>query len=113
MPAPRMEADILLHVVKYDAFGNPEENRNGVAIRVQVPSKARVKYSTERIFTTSGEESTATLEVTLPTETEVHDGDIVEWVDRFGKTVKGPIVKMREVLNPSGEIVWYRKAWTS
>lgn len=111
MAKPPMPDDITLHVPQLDDNGEPLKNRYGQAILTQRSSKARVKYTAERIFTATGSEAQAVLEMSLPPETEVHSGDIVEWVDRFGVTVKEPIVQLKEILNYSGTVVYYRKAW--
>jgi hypothetical protein len=111
MAKPPMPDTVTLHVEQFNADGTPVLNRYGQAVRTQSTSKARVKYTAERVFNTSGSEAEAVLEVALPPETEVHSGDIVEWVDRFGVTVKEPIISLKEVLSYSGKVVYYRKAW--
>lgn len=109
---PPMNDAIVLHVIQYDEYGNPKTDRNGRPERGPIQSAARVKLTAERIFSTSGEEEQATLEISLPPETPVADGDIVEWVDQFQRLHSGPIRLIKDVLNYNGLEVYYRKAWT-
>lgn len=111
MAKPPMPDKIKLHVIKYGADGLPLENRYGVEEREAVDTNARVKYTNAQVFTTSGDETTAVLELSLPPDQAVRAGDIVEWVDRFGVTVKEPILSLKEVLSYNGKVVYYRKAW--
>lgn len=110
--APPMKDFVVIHVIQLDDLGNPLLNRNGVAIRRPTDSKARVRQTTKTIFNAAGQEVTATLEIDLPSETVVYSGDIVEWVDRFGKLVKGPIADLSETLSASGKKIHFRTALT-
>lgn len=108
---PPMPDTVKLHVVQYGPDGTPLENRYGVQIRTMVESKARVKYTDAQVFTTTGDEAAAVLEIAFPPDTQIMAGDLVEWVDRFGVTVKEPILTTKEILNYSGKLVYFRKAW--
>lgn len=113
MPAPPMNQTIVLHSTQRDAAGNPVLNRNGQVIRTKKNSRARVKYSGEQIFTANGEETEAVLELVLPSDLEIREGDLVEWIDDFGKTITGPVAKLGEARNYGGLVVYFRKAWTT
>lgn len=110
--APPMKDWVTIHVIRLDDNGQPVVNRNGVAIRDPVETKARVRQTTKTIFNSAGQEVTATLEIDLPSEVTVYSGDIVEWVDRFGKLVKGPIADLSEALSASGKKIHFRTALT-
>lgn len=112
MPAPPMNQDIILHIPRL-VNGKPVLNRNGQVIRDPIESKARVKLSGEHIITDSGERKDAVLELRTPPELPIQTGDIVEWTDEFGRLWTGPIEKTGEVRNYSGEVVYFRKAWTT
>lgn len=112
MPSPPMNDQITLRVVEYGIDGLPVKNKYGVPKRTAIQTRARVKYSTKLIVNRNGDEVNAVLEVTLPPETEVRSGDIVEWVDRFGVPVSGVIETFREVLDFPGNGVYYQKAYT-
>lgn len=109
---PPMKDHITLMVKQLDEFGEPVTNRNGVAIRVPVQTKARVQHSTKVIYSTTGVEMNAVLEVDIPPNVEVRSGDIVHWVDRFGVLITSPIEQLSEALSANGEKVWFRTALT-
>lgn len=109
---PPMKDNITLMVKKLDEFGKPLLNRNGVAIREPIQTKARVQHSNKVIFSAAGTEITATLEVDIPPDIEVRSGDIVHWVDRFGVLITGPIEQLTEALSANGSTVWFRTAFT-
>lgn len=111
MARPPMKDTIKLHIVTRDEEGNVLEDKYGKAKRHTITTKARVKYSSERVFTPEGEEITAVLALSLPPDVEIHTGDLVEWVDRFKVTVIEPIYTFSEVLNYGGDVCYYRKAW--
>lgn len=112
MAKPPMNDTIQLHSVEMDpATGEPKLSRSGQATRTITESAARVKYTAERVYNSKGEEREATLELSLPPETRILAGDIVEWVDRFGITVKEPVISVKELLSYNGKVVYYRKAW--
>lgn len=112
MPAPPMNQDIILHIPRL-LNGKPELNRNGQIVRDPFPTRARVKLSGDHIITDSGDRQDAVLELTLPPNVPVQTGDLVDWTDEFGRTHSGPIVKLGEVRNYSGTVVYFRKAWTT
>lgn len=112
MAKPPMPDNITLNVVDYDANGVAVKDKYGVEKRRIVQSKARVKKTTELITNRNGDEVQAVLALSLPAETEVHTGDIVTWVDRFGVAITGPIETLSEVKNYSGTVVYYTKAYT-
>lgn len=112
MIAPPMKDQITLMVVKYDEFGKPVVNRNGVAIRVPVQTKARVQHSNKILYSSTGAEVSAVLEIDLPPDVEVRAGDIVNWTDRFGVLITGPIETVSEALSARGQNVWFRTVYT-
>lgn len=109
-----MNDELTLKIIGRDANGVVLKDRNGRPLRIDqhVPS-CRVKLTADRIFTTTGEETQATLEIAFPPEVNVQDGDEVAWTDMFGKVHSGNIAKLKDVLNFSGTVVYYRKAWTT
>lgn len=111
---PPMNDQITLLIIEKDPVtGAVLKDRNGRPIRAPIPSIARVKRTSARIFTTSGEETQAVLELALPPELDVQDGDVVEWTDRFGHKFSGPIASLKDVLNFGGNEVYYVRAWTT
>lgn len=113
MPAPPMNQNIILHVTKLQPNGQPELNRNGQVVRLPNDATVRVKLSGETIFTENGERADAVMELTTPAELKIQTGDIVEWIDEFAITHKGPIVKITESRSWSGQVIYFRKAWTT
>lgn len=110
--APPMRHEIKLLIIQLDPNGLPLYDRNGREIRVETVSRARVKYSGEHIFTTSGNETVAALEMRVPHTLMVSEGDEVHWTDPFMRIIKGKVAKVEDVLNYPG-IVQYRKVWTT
>lgn len=114
MARPPMNQSLTLHVTQLDPNGEPMKDRNGRPLRLATQlDGVRVKLSADRIFSKSGDETQAVMEIAFPPEVNVQDGDVVEWADQFGKVHRGPIEKIKEVLNYGGDVVYYRKAWTT
>lgn len=110
MARPPMNDTITLHQTIYDENGQPKKTAHGQEMRQTIQSKARVKYTDKVTYSATGEETSAVLELRIPSETTIHSGDIVEWIDRSGKKVREPLGEIDEVLNYAGTVVYYRKA---
>lgn len=108
---PPMNDTISIFGVKLDEFGNPELDRRGLEVKAKRTTIARVKYSGERVFTARGDETVAKLEIKVPAEFQMREGEPVEWVDQFGETVESRVAAIKDVLDYPG-VVQYRKVWT-
>lgn len=109
--APPMNDQITVKSIVLDENGNPELDRWGKEKRDTRSTKARVKYSGEVVFTRNGTETTATLDIRLPHDFRIKEGDGIEWVDQFGVTVSTTVEKLQDVKDYPGN-VQYRKVWT-
>ena len=110
--APPMKERIKLFIKALDVDGNPLYDRNGRELTMETETRARVKYSGEHIFTSSGNETVAALELRIPADVMISEGDGVHWLDPFSRLVVGKIAKIEDVKNFPG-VVQYRKAWTT
>jgi hypothetical protein len=105
MPKPPMKEDVQIFepTGQTDKYGKPSYT--------EVPSKARVAYTTKVIETTDGNRYEPSLQVDLPPTAKIGYGFIVQWTDHFGEVVKDSVVAMEETLNYGGDKVYWRTVY--
>ncbi|MCP3026606.1 hypothetical protein [Halobacillus sp. A5] len=111
MPKPPMNDTITLLVPTVDDEGQTIKDKHGRPITERKSTDARVQYTAK---VTRNNEATANdsfLVIDLPPETEIEDDYTIEWTNRFGKVIKGPVEGIEEVLNYGGTIVYFRKVY--
>lgn len=78
---------------------------------IETEVQARVKHSTEFVRTSSGTEIESKLEVDLPPEINLKDGQTIKAQDNFGEWHTAVIMSIDEATNFAGNRVLYRTCY--
>lgn len=110
MPKPPMNDTISIMTQQLDENGQPKKDGYGRPIPAKpVTSKARVKNEAKTNIASDSQTTDNILEIAVPNNTKVEEGQSIEWIDRFGEKIIGQVDGITEVLNYSGKKVYYRK----
>lgn len=109
-PMPKLPAGVLtLLKQRLDEKGNPVTDNYGKPVTQPVAvMQARIRRSTKFIQGKNGQTHQCILEIDLPPEMNVKEGDGTEYHPPDATFVKGKVISVNEALNLAGNRVYYR-----
>jgi hypothetical protein len=111
MPKPPMSDVITVLEPIVGSDGKPLKDSYGRFKYNERITKARVQHTTKVVRDSQGQEMQALLVIDLPPDVKVGYGYEIRWLDRFKQLVKGAIIGIDEVLNFTGNKVYFRTVY--
>lgn len=105
---PPMRQSVTISKTMTDSLGNPIYDKFGKPKTVFVLSKARVRSRSSLIAKADGSEVNANIEIDVPPDIIINDGERVEYTRIDGRTGSGTVIQSEETTNVTASRVLFR-----
>lgn len=105
---PPMNQRVLVNKAILNEHGMPTTDKYGRPLTEKVESKARVRRKSNLIITTSGTETNTNIEIDVPSQMIVKEGEEIHFIDMDGNDGSGRVVSYEEATNVTGSRVLFR-----
>ncbi len=105
---PPMNQRCLIYKTVADESGVPKTDKYGRPLTSTLESKARVRRKSNLIITSSGTETNTNIEIDVPSQMIVKEGEEIHFIDMDGNDGSGRVVSYEEATNVTGSRVLFR-----
>lgn len=105
---PPMNQRVLVHRAIKSYGNNTLTDKYGRPLTEKVESKARVRRKSNLIITTSGTETNTNIEIDVPSQMIVKEGEEISYIDMDGNDGTGKVISYEEATNVTGSRVLFR-----
>lgn len=105
---PPMNQRILVYKSVADESGVPKTDKYGRPLTEKVESKARVRRKSNLIITSNGTETNTNIEVDVPSQMLIKEGEEINYIDMDGNEGTGRVISYEEATNVTGSRVLFR-----
>lgn len=105
---PPMNQRVLVNKAVIDESGTPKTDKYGRPLTEKVESKARVRRKSNLNIAASGTETNTNIEIDVPPQMLVKEGEEIHFIDMDGNDGSGRVVSYEEATNVTGSRVLFR-----
>ncbi|MDJ1110624.1 hypothetical protein [Macrococcus sp. S115] len=105
---PPMNQRVLVNKAILNEHGTPTTDKYGRPLTKRVESKARVRRKSNLIITANGTETNTNIEIDVPSQMIVKEGEEISYIDMDGNDGTGKVISYEEANNVTGSRVLFR-----
>lgn len=105
---PPMNQRVLVNKAILNEHGIPMTDKYGRPLTKRVESRARVRRKSNLIITANGTETNTNIEIDVPSQMIVKEGEEIHFIDMDGNDGSGRVVSYEEATNVTGSRVLFR-----